>query len=112
MSSEVIKPEPTRARVYTGIKRTATAGGLSIAAIMGVAIPWANAQSTKLDEVRSDVVLCKSSLEESRLILAQATVRTTALEVSRAAADTLSNTYEKRLDRIESKLDRIIERLK
>lgn len=110
--ADATKSEPTRRKVLSTVRGGAAAGGLSFAGLLALAVPWANAQSEKLEGVRIDVVSVKEAVADVRHDLGRAATRTSALEAARAGDAALITTNEKRLDRIELKLDRVLERLK
>lgn len=120
MSEPTQAAEPTRAKVYGAVKKSAVASGLSLAALAGLAIPWATGVSSDVGAtkaaianlrsdfaaVQTDALRYRGGIERVERL----EPRLQTLEAARAADAATLNSIQRQLDRIDAKLDRISER--
>lgn len=92
MSSSTSAPgDPvTRAKVLRAVKGSAAAGGLSLAAVVAIAYPWANSVSAEQGAIKTDVGAVKSSVVDLRQDVGDLghsieTVRSEVADVSKTA---------------------------
>ena len=106
MSSSAAPPGATQRTV----KRTAAVGGLSLAALAAFVVPWATTMSHSVAEVKAEVGAVHAQIEGLPDEIERCNQAVSDLKAGRAASDAVANLLSQRLDRIESKLDRALER--
>lgn len=104
----IASPDETRRRIYRTVKGGVAAGSLSLAGVLALAIPWANAQSSALAEVKTNLAVVQVGLDECHATIS----RVSTIEAAQAGSLVAIQQLGQRLDRIETKLDRALERMK
>jgi hypothetical protein len=113
-------PEPTRAKVLSAVRKHAITTGVTGGGLLAFFIPWALQVKDEVTAARHDIATTRTQVVEVRSEVAGVSrvvdtikgdsVRISSLEASRASTETTLRFLGDRLDRIEIKLDRLLER--